>query len=111
MRNNRFSSLKDVLEDMIQEMRIGTKIKEMHIRKYWNREMGISITRNTKDLYFKEGILYVYLNSAALKQELFMARGKICKLLNEKIGSELITEIIIRWSDKDFLSMYWINLW
>jgi predicted nucleic acid-binding Zn ribbon protein len=96
MRNNRFSSLKDVLDDMIQEMHIGTKMQEMHIRKYWNREMGIYVTKNTKDIYFKEGILYVKVNSAALKQELFMAREKICKSLNEKIGSDLITEVIIR---------------
>jgi predicted nucleic acid-binding Zn ribbon protein len=96
MRNNRFSTLKDVLDDMIQEMRIGTKLQEMHIRKYWNREMGIYITKNTKTMYFKDGVLYVYVNSAALKQELFLAREKIGKLLNEKIGSSLIREVVIR---------------
>jgi predicted nucleic acid-binding Zn ribbon protein len=96
MRNNRFSTLKDVLDDMIQEMRIGTKLHEMHIRKYWNREMGPYITKNTKSLYYKDGVLYVYVTSAALRQELFMAREKIGKLLNEKIGKDLIREVVIR---------------
>ena len=96
MRNNRFSSLKDVLDDMVQELRIGTKMQEMHIRKYWYREMGVYVIQHTKDIYFKDGVLYVKINSAALKQELFMARSSICKALNEKIGSDLITELVLR---------------
>lgn len=96
MRNNRFSSLKDVLDDMIRDMRIGSKMQELHIRKHWNREMGVYIGKNTKKLFFKDGILYVYLDSAALKQEIFMAREKIVNILNEKMGEKLVKEIVLR---------------
>ena len=33
-------ALKDVLDDMIREMRIGGKMDEMKVRKYWHELMG-----------------------------------------------------------------------
>lgn len=96
MRNNRFSPLKEVLDEMIRDMRLGSKMEEMHIRKHWNREMGAYITKNTQKLFFRDGVLYVHVTSSALRQELFMARDKIRQLLNERVGSDLIREVVIR---------------
>ncbi len=96
MRHNRFFSLKDVLDDMVREMRIGNKLDEMQLRRHWNREMGLYISKNTRNLYFRDGVLHVYVTSSALRQELFMARDKIRQLLNERSGSELVREVIIR---------------
>lgn len=39
-RNSRFVALKDVLEDMIKEMRISGKMNEMNVRKHWHELMG-----------------------------------------------------------------------
>ncbi len=91
-----FLSLKDVLDDMIQEMRIGAKLNEMKVRKYWHELMGSYITKHTKSIYYKNGKLFVYVESAALKHELFMARDKIKDKLNEQLAQQLIQEVIIK---------------
>lgn len=95
-RNSRFVALKEVLDDMIKEMRIGSKMDEMKVRKYWHELMGTYITNHTSKIYYKQGKLFVYLESSALKQELFMARTKIIASLNERLKENIIQEIIIR---------------
>ena len=95
-RNSRFVALKEVLDDMIKEMRIGSKMDEMKVRKYWHELMGTYITNHTSKIYYKQGKLFVYLESSALKQELFMARTKIIASLNERLQENIIQEIIIR---------------
>ncbi|MDB5228952.1 MAG: RNA-binding protein [Bacteroidota bacterium] len=95
-RNSRFVSLKVVLDNMIREMRIGGKMDEMKVRKYWHELMGSYITNHTTRIYYKSGKLFVYLESSALKQELFMARAKIIANLNERLQENLIQELIIR---------------
>lgn len=95
-RNSKFLALKDVLDDMIKEMRIGSKMDEMNVRKYWHELMSSFISKHTQKLFYKNGKLYVYVESAALKQELFMAREKIKSNLNEKLQDNIIQEIIFR---------------
>lgn len=95
-RNSRFVTLKDVLNDMIHEMRIGSKMDEMKVRKYWHELMGSYITNHTTRIFYKQGKLFVYLESSALKQELFMAKARIIENLNLRLGEPLIKELIIR---------------
>lgn len=95
-RNSRFLTLKDVLQDMIHEMRIGNKMDEMKVRKHWHELMGSYITNHTTRIFYKQGKLFVYLESSVLKQELFMAREKIITSMNQRLEENLIRELIIR---------------
>lgn len=95
-RNSNFIALKNVLEDMIYEMRIGDKMDEMKVRKYWHDLMGSYITNHTNKVFFKKGKLFIYIESSVLKQELFLARNKIIKDLNARLGENLVQEVIIR---------------
>jgi predicted nucleic acid-binding Zn ribbon protein len=81
---------------MIRELRIGNKMDEMKVRKYWHEMMGSYITNHTTRIFYKQGKLFVYLESSALKQELFMARKKIIEGLNERLGENLVHELVIR---------------
>ena len=56
--------------------------------------MGPTVANRTTKIYFRDKKLFVYLNSAPLREELFNGRDKIIKLLNEEAGTEIIEEII-----------------
>lgn len=95
-RNTKFTPLKEVLDDMISEMRIGEKLNEMKVRKYWHDLMGTYITNHTSRVFYKKGILFVYIDSSVLKHELFLAKEKIINDLNARLEAKLINEIIFR---------------
>lgn len=52
--------------------------------------MGATIAGYTSKLYFKDGLLKVYLTSAPLK-ELLMGKEKIINIINSEVGEELVT--------------------
>jgi len=96
LKTRQFSTLKDVLDDMIREMRIGDKMLEMKVKKIWFEQMQGIIAKNTKYIHLRESILHISIESSVLKQELFMAREKICQIINERLGENVIKEVIIR---------------
>ena len=47
----------------------------------------------TTRLEIRQGVLYAYMHSAALKNQLFQCRFQLVKKLNETVGSNVIHDI------------------
>lgn len=88
-------SLKEVLDSMIIDLDIQNKLNEVNIKKYWSILFGVDVASNTKTIRLNEGVLWVKIESASLKQELSFSKDEVKVLLNNKLGNEIIDEIII----------------
>ncbi len=86
-------SLKDVIEELINTYRIGDKLNQTNVISLWDSVVGKMIARDTTHLYIKHRILYVKLNSPALREELGYARTKLIKSLNKAAGDDVIDDI------------------
>jgi predicted nucleic acid-binding Zn ribbon protein len=89
-------SLKEVIEQLLKAYKLDDKLAERKLISSWESVMGVMIAKHTKDLYIKHKQLFVTLDSAALRNELSLARTKIVKMLNEEVGSEVINDVILR---------------
>ncbi|HSH66900.1 MAG TPA: DUF721 domain-containing protein [Bacteroidia bacterium] len=89
-------TLKEAIDQLLKVYRLDGKLAEHKLIASWEQVMGVMIAKHTKDLYIKHKQLFVTLDSAALRNELSLARNKIVKLLNEEAGSEVITEVILK---------------
>jgi len=92
-RSGNDQSLREVIEELIAAYRIGDKLNQTRVISLWDQVVGRVIARETTHLYIKNNILYVKLNSPALRQELGYARTKLVKMLNKAAGSEVISDI------------------
>jgi len=72
------------------------RIKEAEIREQWSAIVGTVFARATTHIGFKNGTMFVEVNSAAIKHELFINRTTIIYRINEKIKEPYIKEIIFR---------------
>lgn len=86
-------SIKDVIEELISAYRIGDKLSQARVISLWDSVVGKMIARDTTHLYIKNRVLYVKLNSPALRQELGYAREKLIKSLNKAADSDVIDDI------------------
>lgn len=86
-------TIREVIEDLIAAYRIGDKLNQTKVIGLWDSVVGKMIARETTHLYIKNRILYVKLNSPALREELGYARTKLIKSLNKAAGSEVIDDI------------------
>ena len=89
-------SLKDVLDELIKTYRWSGKIGEMRIIETWKKVVGSMISNHTDKIQLKGKILYVSLDSSALRNELMMARSKIVASMNKEIGSKVLDDIVFR---------------
>lgn len=96
MRKNNFQSLGDVIQAWKTSYGVVARLKNANAVNTWHSIMGESIARETKYVYVKEGIMYVRLPSAPLRQELFFAKETIKKNINISLKEEYITDIVFR---------------
>jgi predicted nucleic acid-binding Zn ribbon protein len=89
-------SIKEVIEKLLQTYKLDDKLAERRLIQAWDEVMGKMIANHTKDIYIKHKQLFIVLDSAALRNELSMARTKIVKMMNEAAGMDVIEDVILR---------------
>lgn len=77
-------------------MKLGGKLSEAGIINSWEEIVGKAISSRTTKIYIKDHVLYVHLNSSVVRNELLMLREVLKEKLNEKAGSEIIKDIVLR---------------
>jgi len=96
MRRSKTISLAEAMKDYIKEMKLEGKLNEVHLINSWEETVGKAIASRTSKLYIKDQVLYVHLNSSVVRSELLMLREALKEKLNEKVGSEVIKDIVLK---------------
>lgn len=96
MKRHNDQKINEVLGDMINKYRLKPKLNQTIIRDAWAEMMGPQIDRYTKKISVRNNKIFVTIDSSPLRQELSYGRDKILKNLNEVLGEEFLTDIIIR---------------
>ena len=95
MRRNKTLTLREVLNDLIAEYRIGPRLREASVINLWSEVTGKAIASRTSKIYIRDGVLHVYLTSSVVKNELMMLREALRQRLNKDAGEEVVREIVI----------------
>lgn len=96
MRKSNTQKLSEALKDFIKESNIETKLDEIQLIKSWEDIVGKTMAKYTKNIYIKDSILFIYLNSSVARHQLMMLRGGLQKALNDRAGKELVKQIVIK---------------
>ena len=96
MRRSKTISLAEAVNDYIKEMNLGGKLSEITIINSWEEIVGKAISSRTTKIFIKDHILYVHLSSSVVRNELLMLREALKEKLNNKAGSEVIKDIVLR---------------
>lgn len=85
--------LKDALAAFLKDNNLETKLNETKVINAWEPVVGKLVARHTDQLQVKDRVLYVKVDSAALREELSYQRSKLIKSLNRAVGIEVIDDI------------------
>ncbi len=97
MRKRNTESLGEVLKQYFEENQfIKRKIAESRAVTGWKQVLGQMIASYTTNIYFRNGVLYVSLNSSVLRSELLMAKERLIDKLNEYAGMPIVNDIVFR---------------
>lgn len=86
----------ELIKAFYEERRGPGYLDEVNIVKGWKDVVGPFIAQYTKDLYIKDGVLFVSLSSDSLRNELSFSKTVLMKSLNNLVGREVLTDIVFR---------------
>jgi hypothetical protein len=92
-RINEFISVKEALQEMLQQNKLQTGIDKVHVKDAWETVMGKGVSSYTEAVELKRDVLIVKLSSSTLREELSYGKEKIILMMNENIGKRLIKKV------------------
>ena len=96
MRKSNTQTLGEAIKDYLKALHIDKKINEVRLINSWEEVIGKTIAKATTKIYIKNKTLFVFLNSSVIRNELFMLKEEILKVLNEKAGEKIIEKIVLK---------------
>ena len=83
----------DVLRISIQESKMAGKLDERRAIEFWAPLVGDYMAKQCGRPTVRDGVMTVSVPGAALRHELTMSRSLLIRLINEKLGKQVIKEI------------------
>lgn len=96
MQKSNTQPLKNVIRQYLKALNIDNKLKEIEAVNNWESIIGKTIARATNKIYIKNNILFIYIGSSVIRNELAMIKSGILKAFNDKAGEKLINDIVLR---------------
>jgi predicted nucleic acid-binding Zn ribbon protein len=95
MKKHKAQSIGELISRYIQGTELEKNLLERLVVQKWPEVMGPMIANMTRNVEMKNGTLFVHIDSAALRQQLFECRYDIIKKLNQAINNQFIKDIRI----------------
>lgn len=93
MRKGNDYTLKEVLQQMVESYRLRPKLQEALLQQSWEELVGPAVSKRTLELKIKGDVLQIKVISSVLREELHFSKAHIMKVVNEKLGADVIRGI------------------
>lgn len=96
MKEGKTKTIDELVDQVLRQMGLEQKFKEHEVCHIWPEVVGQMISSRTKSLNIVDGKLFVTFTSAVVKNEMMMVKEGLVRALNDKVGKEVVKEIIIK---------------
>ena len=87
--------LGELIKEFYEQHRGSDYLDEVKAINSWPKVVGPFIASHTIDLSIKDKVLFVRVDSDALRSELSYSKSLLMKNLNEMVGKEMVHEIVL----------------
>jgi predicted nucleic acid-binding Zn ribbon protein len=95
LRSNEYT-LRSAIEEFLKTFRLEDKLNESGVIQSWEKVVGEMVARHTKKLSIRNKILFVSVDSSALRNELLFSKETIIASLNHEAGHPVIEDMVLR---------------
>ena len=96
MRKSNTEKLGALIRNYVRDNQLERKLTEVDIISSWTGLLGKTVASYTQELRIRNGTLFVKISSPVVRNELLMMKEEIRKRLNERAGTEIVTQIVFR---------------
>lgn len=89
-----FASLAESLNELIKNLEIEKPLKQGQALDLWYEVVGEKVAKKTKPIKIEHGKLFVRVTSPSWRNELQFYKHQIMHDLNERLGEQIVKEIV-----------------
>lgn len=86
-------SIGEILAEYIQGTALEQPLLERKVVEVWPEVLGSAVAQLTWNIRVKDGVLYVHIQSAALRAQLFECRYTIVQKINAAVQADVLKDI------------------
>lgn len=88
--------LSDVVQVELTALGLAERLREAEIWRLWHEVVGQTVAARAMPLRIIKGTLTVAVSSGPWKQELTFLKGMMIEKLNERLGGDVVREIVLK---------------
>ena len=96
MRGNNTNNIGDIIRKLMKSPKLAEKMDELDALDVWKELIGDNLKKFVVSAKMYKGNLYVKLSSSVLRNELSYKKGELKEQINQKLGKEIVKEIILK---------------
>tara|TARA_B100001250_G_C19449130_1_gene635183 strand:+ start:352 stop:642 length:291 start_codon:yes stop_codon:yes gene_type:complete len=96
MRGNNNRKIGEIISKLMKNPKLVKKLDKLDALEAWEKIIGAPLYKYITDQKIYNGILYVKTKSSVVRNELNYKKSDLISKINQKIGKELITDIILK---------------
>lgn len=93
--DNNAQHIGDAIQELLRSYHLKSKFDETTLVSSWERLVGKPVAKRTKKVQIRNKVLFVELDSPAMKNDLNLHKRQIIALFEKEFGKEVIKEIVI----------------
>lgn len=86
----------EAIRDLLRAYHLESRFDEAALLASWPEIVGPAVAKRTRKVYIQNKVLFVELNSSAMKNDFLLHKQRILELFQEKFGREVIADITVR---------------
>jgi predicted nucleic acid-binding Zn ribbon protein len=93
--NHNAQHIGDAIQELLRSYHLKSKFDEATIVSSWERLVGKPVAKRTKKVSIRDKVLFVELDSPAMKNDLNLHKRQIISVFEKEFGKDIIKEIVI----------------
>ena len=89
------NSMKDLMQSFIKENNLTKGMQKIQMEEVWAKILGPGVVAYTERVQLQNKTLIIQLNSSVLREELSYGKEKIMQMINQEIGEELVSRLML----------------
>jgi predicted nucleic acid-binding Zn ribbon protein len=85
----------DAIQELLRSYHLKSKFDEATLVSSWERLVGKSVAKRTKQVSVRNKVLFVELDSPGMKNDLNLHKSQIIALFEKEFGKDIIKEMVI----------------
>lgn len=83
------------IEQLLKEYHLKPKFDEANVIASWEKMAGKPVAKRTKRIYIRNKVLFIELDSPAMKSDLSFHKNHLLKTLEAEFGKGVLKEIVL----------------